>query len=181
MIPGQRESFPCPSSICQALGTNSYWPDMIHVPTSIVVTMVIGMIVTSGLYTSCCGQLQVPLRTQRLGKGQTGRIRVLLNSGRKSGVSSGRNMQQRTTECLLELRWRNKKCETFLSMVSSVQFSSVTQSCLTLCDPMDCSTPGLPVHHQLPKIAQSHVHRVNDALQPSHSLSSPSPAFNLLG
>ena len=95
--------------------------------------MVTGMIATSGLYTKCCGQLQVPPRTQRLEKGQTGRIRVVLNSGRKSGVSSGRNMQQRTTECLLELWWRNKRCETFLSMVvNSVQFSSAAQSCLTL-------------------------------------------------
>ena len=61
-----------------------------------------------------------------------------------------------------------------------VQFSSVTQSCPTLSDPMDCSTPGLPVHHQLPALAQTHVHRVGDAVQPSHPLSSPSPtAFNL--
>ena len=57
---------------------------------------------------------------------------------------------------------------------------SVTQSCLTLCDPMDCSTPGFPVHHQLPDLAQTHVHQVGDAIQPSHPLSSPSlPALNL--
>ena len=56
----------------------------------------------------------------------------------------------------------------------SVQFSSVTQSCLTLCDPMNCSTPGLLVHHQLPEFTQTHVHRVYDAIQPSHPLSSPS-------
>ena len=60
------------------------------------------------------------------------------------------------------------------------QFSSVAQSCLTLCNPMDCSTPGLPVHHQLPKLAQTHVHQVSDAIQPSHPLlSSSSPAFTL--
>ena len=60
------------------------------------------------------------------------------------------------------------------------QFSSVTQSCLTLCDPVDCSMPGFPVHHQLPEFAQTHVHRDGDANQPSHPLSSPSsPAFNL--
>ena len=53
-----------------------------------------------------------------------------------------------------------------------VLFSSVTQSCLTLCNPMDCSTPGLPVHHQLSELTQTHVHRVGDAIQPSHSLSS---------
>ena len=60
------------------------------------------------------------------------------------------------------------------------QFSSVAQSCLTLCDPMDCSTPGFPVHHQLPELTHTHVHRVSDAIQPSHPLSAPSPpAFNL--
>ena len=58
---------------------------------------------------------------------------------------------------------------------SSVQFSSVAQSCPTLCDPMNRSTPGLPVHHQLPEFTQTHVHRVGDAIQPSHPLSSPSP------
>ena len=59
-------------------------------------------------------------------------------------------------------------------------FSSVAQSCPNLCDPMDCSTLGLPVHHQLPEFPQTHVHRVSDAIQPSHPLSSPSPpTFNL--
>ena len=58
---------------------------------------------------------------------------------------------------------------------SSVQFSSVTQSCLTLCDPMNHSTPGLPVHRQIPEFTQTHVHRVGDAIQPFHPLSSPSP------
>ena len=64
--------------------------------------------------------------------------------------------------------------------LSSVQFSSVAQSCPTLCEPMDCSMPGLPVHHQLPEVTQTHVHCDSDAIQPSHPLSSPSPtAFNL--
>ena len=59
-------------------------------------------------------------------------------------------------------------------------FSSVAQSCPTLCDPMDHSTLGLPVHHQLPELTQTHVHWVSDAIQPSHPLSSPSlPSFNL--
>ena len=58
-------------------------------------------------------------------------------------------------------------------MTCSVQFSSVIQSCPTLCDPMNCSTPGLPVHHQLPEFTQTHVHQVGDAIQPSHPLSSP--------
>ena len=57
----------------------------------------------------------------------------------------------------------------------SVQFSSVAQSFPTLCDSMNHSTPGLPVHHQLPEFTQTHVHRVSDAIQPSHPLSSPSP------
>jgi len=62
----------------------------------------------------------------------------------------------------------------------SVQFSSVTQSCPALCDPMGCSTPGLPVHHQLPEFTQAHVHWVGDAIQSFHPLSPPSPpAFNL--
>ena len=56
-----------------------------------------------------------------------------------------------------------------------VQFSSVAQSCPTLCDPMNCSMPGLPVHHQLPELTQTHVHQVGDAIQPSHPLLSPSP------
>ena len=57
----------------------------------------------------------------------------------------------------------------------SVQFSSVAQLCPTLCDPMNRSTPGLPIHHQLPELTQTHIHRVSDAIQPSHPLSSPSP------
>ena len=64
----------------------------------------------------------------------------------------------------------SKVCGVFL-----VQFSSVTQSCPTLCDPMNHSTPGLPVHHQLLEFTQINVHRVSDAIQPSHPLSSPSP------
>ena len=69
---------------------------------------------------------------------------------------------------------------TSASIIRLYQFSSVTQSCLTLCEPMDCSTPGLPVHHQLPEFTQTHVHLVGDAIQPSHPLSSPSPpAFSL--
>ena len=70
-----------------------------------------------------------------------------------------------------------KKCLTSLI----IQFSSVAQSCLTLCDPKSRSTPGLPVHHQLPESTQTHVHCVGDAIQPSYPLSSPSPpALNLL-
>ena len=73
-----------------------------------------------------------------------------------------------------DLRFINQAQYTFV-----IQLSSVAQSCPTLCDPMNRSTPGLPVHHQLLEITQIHVHRVSDAIQPSHPLSSPfSPAPN---
>ena len=62
-----------------------------------------------------------------------------------------------------------------ISFCRAIQFSSVTQPCPTLCDPMNRSTPGLPFHHQLPEFTQTHAHRVGDAIQPSHPLSSPSP------
>ena len=61
------------------------------------------------------------------------------------------------------------------TLIRSNQIRSVTQSCPTLCDPMNRSTPGLHVHHQLPEFTQTHVHRVSDAIHPSHPLSSPSP------
>ena len=65
-------------------------------------------------------------------------------------------------------------------MTVLVQFSSVAQLCSTLCDPVNCSMPGLPVYHHLPEFTQTHVHWVSDAIQPSHPLSSPSPpALNL--
>ena len=107
------------------------------------------------------------------------------------------------TEGLLPSRWRNSAVNwkaafpgasksiqiatTNLQIVnfkwtssSSPLLSSVTQSCPTLWDPMDCSTPGLPVHHQLREFTQTHVHWVGDAIQPSHPLLSPSPpTFNL--
>ena len=68
---------------------------------------------------------------------------------------------------------------TFVSL-SSIQFSSVTQLCPALCNPMDCSMPGFPVHHQLLELTQTHIHQVGDAIQPSHPLLSPSPpTFNL--
>ena len=87
-----------------------------------------------------------------------------------------------TALCLLRLTckiYNICKCMRFIIYISSVQFISVTQSCLTLCNPMYPSTPGLPVHHQLLESTQTHVHWVDDAIQPSHSLSSPSlPALN---
>ena len=73
------------------------------------------------------------------------------------------------------ISWR-----TICNMYSRFSFSSVSQSCLIHCNPMDCSMPGFPVHHQYPERAQTHVHWVGDAIQPSHPLSFPSPpAFNL--
>ena len=78
------------------------------------------------------------------------------------GIDKGRGVQDR--------EYRIEKYK-----LSSVQFSSVTQLCLTLCDPMNRSTPGLSVHHQLPEFTETHVHRVGDAIQPSHPLSAPSP------
>ena len=79
-------------------------------------------------------------------------------------------------------KWKYNYCQDKFEpgLIYSGQFSSVTQLSPTLCNPMDCSTPGLPVHHQLPEFTQTHVHWVGDAIQPSHPLSSPSPpAFNL--
>ena len=82
------------------------------------------------------------------------------------------------------VKWSGKGCtyrdEEEMGPITETIISSVAQSCPTLCDPMDCSMSGFPVHHQLPVLAQTHVHRVGDAIQSSHLLSSPSlPAFNL--
>ena len=77
---------------------------------------------------------------------------------------------------LRSLCWLSYQKNTCLPF--SIQFSSVAKSCPILCDPMNRSTPGLPVRHQLPGFTQTHVHRVSDASQPSHPLSSPSPAPN---
>ena len=64
---------------------------------------------------------------------------------------------------------------TFTLLIKTIQLNSVAHSCPTFCDPMNCSTPGLPVHPQLPEFTQTHIHQVSDAIQPSHSLSYPSP------
>ena len=81
---------------------------------------------------------------------------------------------------LLAVQGTLKSLLQYHSLKASVHFSLVTKSCPPLCDPMDCGMPGFPVLHQLPELAQTHVHRVSDAIQPSHPLSSPSPAaFNL--
>ena len=88
-----------------------------------------------------------------------------------------------SNESALRMRWPEYWSFNF-SIISSgtiCQFSSVAQSCLTICDPMDCSMPGLPVHHQLPEFTQTHVHWVCDTIQPSQPLSAPSPTFYLSG
>ena len=79
------------------------------------------------------------------------------------------------TEYQVITRIKTLHSKIYVGYVESVQFSSVTQSCPTLCDPMNRSTPGLPVHHQLLESTQTHVHRVGDAIQPSHPLLFPSP------
>ena len=88
----------------------------------------------------------------------------------------GASLPQTELDCSavkLGVKWGSVcSCQDYLH---SVQFSSVAQSCLPLCDPMNCSSPGLPVLHQLPEFTQTHIHRVGDAIEPSHPLSSPSP------
>ena len=99
-----------------------------------------------------------------------GDLGFISGSGRSPGVGIGNPLQY----CCL------KKSMDRGDWWTTVQVSSVAQSCLTLCDPMNCSMPDLPVHHQLLELTQIHVHWVGDAIQPSHPLLSPSPAtFNL--
>ena len=86
-------------------------------------------------------------------------------------------MDFRLTKILKNLKWQ---VDEYSAYFISVQFSTFAQSCPTLCDPMNGSTPVLPIHHQLPEFTQTHVHCVDNAIQPSHPLSSPSPpALNL--
>ena len=87
--------------------------------------------------------------------------------------------KETTSDLKTHIDWNWEDRKIYSMQFSSVQFSSFTQSCLTLWDPINHSIPGLPVHHQLPEFTQTHVHRVSDAIQPSHPLSSPSPALNL--
>ena len=78
--------------------------------------------------------------------------------------------------CLIGMKTKLQDTKyALVTITAGPQFSSVAQSCPTLCDPMNHSTPGLPVHHQLPEFTQTHVHRVRDAIQPSHPRSSLSP------
>ena len=93
------------------------------------------------------------------------------NNPRKSEEMESKQKQHPAVDMIGDV----SKSNSFKSNIASVQFSSVVQSCLTLCDPMNCSTPGPPVHHRLPEFTQTHVHQVNDAIQPSHPRSSPTP------
>ena len=93
---------------------------------------------------------------------------------RETNNNFNQKMSRRSKYTFLQRRHTDlQKCSA--SLINSVQFSWVAQSCPTLCDPMNCSKPGLPVHHQLPEFTQTHVHRVGDTIQPSHPLSSPFP------
>ena len=108
-------------------------------------------------------------------------------SGEQSGSRS--NALESFDRCKITMLWEHKDDQILHQGLSpgeqtycwgKVQFNSVSQSCPTLCDPVDCSTPSLSFYHQLPELTQTHVHRVDDAIQPSHPLSSPSPlTFNL--
>ena len=113
-------------------------------------------------------QLQLPMNIQNWFP--LGWIRWISCSTRDSQESSPTPQFKSSNSLALSFLYSSA-----LISIHSVQFSSVTQSCPTLCDPMNHSTPGLPVHHQLPEFTQTHVHRVGDAIQPSHPLSSPSP------
>jgi len=105
---------------------------------------------------------------------------ALYSQQARLGASCGSDHELLMAKFRLELKKVGKTTRPFRYdqnqiIYDSVQFSSVSQSCPTLCDPMNHSTPGLPVHHQLLEFTQTHVHRVSDAIQPSHPLSSPSP------
>ena len=134
--------------------------------------------------------------------GDTGDTGSILGLGRSPGEWNGNSLQY---SCIWKIPWTEEpdglqsmglqrdghdwvSCIALPLMIcffvhlenASVQLISVPQSCKTLCDPMDCSMPGFPVHHQLPELAQTHVHWVSDTIQPSHPLSSLSPpVFNL--
>ena len=100
------------------------------------------------------------------------------SSSRENSPKQGTRMPMDDFLPLLSLNSSTERLPTTVMLkkaFSSVQFSSVTQLCPTLCDPMNRSTPGLPVHHHLPEFTQIHVHWVSDAIQPSHPQSSPSP------
>ena len=104
----------------------------------------------------------------------------LSRRGRGPRLITERSTDQVTLKTCPAQDTRNThSCQTELVQQCSVQFSSVAQSCPTLCDPMDCSTPGFPVYYQLLELAQTHGHQVGDTIQPSHPLLSPSPPSSI--
>ena len=116
--------------------------------------------------THCCILNEQPTRTHCIAQ------RTLLNVVWQPGWQG---VLGRMDPCLCMAESLCYSSETVTMLLTGHQFSSVAQSCPTLCNPMNHSTPGLPAHHQLPEFTQTHVHRVGDAIQPSHLLSSPSP------
>ena len=92
----------------------------------------------------------------------------------QGSLAFGTPWGHKESDTTVQLNWTDRK-----NPHKELQFRSVVQSCLTLCDPMNHSMPGLPVQYQIPEFIQTHVHRVGDTMQPSHPLSSPSPASNL--
>ena len=114
---------------------------------------------------------------------QTARLLCPCDSpGKNTGVGchEGIFQTQGWNPCLLHILHCQAGSLPLAPPEKPIQFSSVAQSSLTLCDPVDCSMPGFTVHHQLPEFTQTHVHRIGDAIQTSHPLSSPSlPTFNL--
>ena len=105
-------------------------------------------------------------------QGRTGKPGKLQSTGSQR-VRHNWATEQQQQDVLTRNKQKNKVQKRIA--MHSVQFRSVAQSCPTLCDSMNCSMPGLPVHHQLPEFTQTHVHKVGDAIQPSHPLLSPSP------
>ena len=107
---------------------------------------------------------------------------LFISGGQSIGVSASKSVLSVNIQDWFPLGWTSwiSLQSKGFTLVSSNQIRSVSQLCPTLCDPMNRSTPGLPAHHQLPEFTQTHVHRVSDAIQPSHLLSPPSSsAFNL--
>ena len=148
-------------------GVSKQWPNLIPVNQLQKRTQFLGHLYTEGRKLKRAPQ-GMGCWSHKKGNKRTERRRrhywKLCWCGKKSGLSS--SVCPVSLHLLLELSGRFR--------------CPVAHSCLTLCDPMDRSTPGLPVHHHLPEFTQTHVHRVGDAIQPSHPLSSPSPpALNL--
>ena len=104
---------------------------------------------------------------------------MILHDGKGMGKTGTQTRDTRVLSCFL-ISFLMFSFMHWLFSYFLFQFSSVAQSCPTLCDPMDCSMPGFPVHHGLPEFTQTHVHQISDDIQPSHPLPSPSPPASTL-